>query len=92
MLRTGLIRHFCGHITVCYTQLITPTSCQWLAAVAGKRTDARPSRAVAKTALTYGILASKVAGFLGCVQSESLPMQNEPERRTSFQYKMSLKD
>jgi hypothetical protein len=26
-----------------------------------------------------------------CVR-ESLPMQDEPERRTGFQYKMSLKD
>jgi hypothetical protein len=26
------------------------------------------------------------------VQPESLPMQDEPERRTGFQYKMSLKD
>ena len=38
------------------------------------------------------MLASKVVRFLGCVKSESLPMQDEPERRTGFQYKMSLKD
>ena len=38
-----LLSHYC-----LLHYLITPTSCQWLAAVAGKRTDARPSRAVAK--------------------------------------------
>src|ERR1700691_888956 len=34
---------------------------------------------------------STVVRFLGGVESESFPMQDEPERRTSFQHKMSLK-
>src|ERR1700722_10498438 len=35
MLRTGLIRHFWCHITVCYTQLITPTRADELPVVGG---------------------------------------------------------
>jgi hypothetical protein len=35
MLRTGLIRHFRCHITVCYTQLITPTSVDELPVAGG---------------------------------------------------------
>ena len=35
MLRTGLIRHFRCHITVCYTQLITPTSADDLPVAGG---------------------------------------------------------
>jgi hypothetical protein len=37
------------------------------------------------------ILTSTVVRFLGRVERESFPMQDEPERRTSFQHKMSLK-
>jgi hypothetical protein len=38
------------------------------------------------------ILASKIVRFLGRVESESCPTQDEPEGRACFQYKMSLRD
>ena len=58
MLRAGVIRHFRCHITVCYTQVITPTSADAFPGLTADarvpRTGARPSKAVAKTALTCG--------------------------------------
>jgi hypothetical protein len=50
MLRTGVIRRFRCHISICYTRVTTPTSAmpsRWLAADARvERAGARPSRAV----------------------------------------------
>ena len=52
------------------------------------QSQAGPSR---KTALMV-VATPTVVRFLGFVERESLPMQDEPEGRTGFQYKMSLKD
>ena len=44
-----------------------------------------------KTALVW-IIGPTLVRFLDLVQGESFPTQDEPERRTCFQHKMSLKD
>ena len=59
MLRTGVIRHFDRHFTVCYTEAIRLASADTFPVVGGnaraERTNARPNRAVVvKTALTCG--------------------------------------
>jgi hypothetical protein len=64
----------------------------WAADARVERMGARPNRAVVvKTALTC-VLTLTVVRFWNLVESESFPMQDEPERRTCFQHKMSLKD
>ena len=52
------------------------------------QTQAGPS---CKTALMV-VATPTVVRFLGFVERESFPMQDEPEGRPCFQHKMSLKD
>jgi hypothetical protein len=74
MPRTGLTRHFRCHITVCYTQLITPTSADELPVVGGRCTGGahrcKVKQGCHEDRADVWILASKVVRFGGRVQSE----------------------
>jgi hypothetical protein len=74
MPRTGLTRHFRCHITVCYTQLITPTSADELPVVGGRCTGGAHRCKVKQRSREdragVWILTSKVVRFGGRVQSE----------------------
>jgi hypothetical protein len=77
MPRTSLTRHFRCHITVCYTQLITPTSVDELPVVGGRCTGGAHRRKVKQGCREdrsdVWILASKVVRFGGRVQRLSEP-------------------
>jgi hypothetical protein len=70
---TGLTRHFRCHITVCYTQLITPTSANELPVVGGRCTGGahrcKVKQGCREDRADIWILASKVVRFGGRVQS-----------------------
>ena len=75
MLRTRLIRRFCGHITVCDHRLIALTSADVFPVVGGKRTG-RARRCKAKQrrrqdGADVWILAPTVVRFLSGVQNET---------------------
>jgi hypothetical protein len=73
--RTGLTRHFRCHITVCYTQLITPTGADVLKVVGGRCTGGarrcKVNQGCREDRADVLILASKVVRFGGRVQSEN---------------------
>jgi hypothetical protein len=96
ILRTDVIRHF--DITL---RLATPdimlTSADAFAVVVGGCTGrAHGCKAKqgsrGKDCADGCFLTPTVVRFWDLVQRESLPMQDEPEGRTGFQHKMSLKD
>jgi hypothetical protein len=70
----GLIRHFRCHITVCYTQLITPTSADELPVAGGTCTGGahrcRAKQGCREDRSDVWILDSKIVRFSGGVQSE----------------------
>jgi hypothetical protein len=74
MPRTGLNRRFRCHITVCYTQLITPTSADELPVVGGSCTGGgrrcNVKQGCREDRADVWIPASKVVRFGGRVQSE----------------------
>jgi hypothetical protein len=74
MPRTGLTRHFRCHITVCYTQLITPKSADELPVVGGRCTGGahrcKVKQGCREDRADVWIPASKVVRFRGRVQSE----------------------
>jgi hypothetical protein len=57
-----------------------------------KRTGARLSRVVVAKRLRRLNVTPTLVRFLVGINPESFPTQDEPERRTCFQHKMSLKD
>jgi hypothetical protein len=94
MLRTGVIRHFMSLYCLLHPshQLARADVSPVVAADArAERTGARPSRAIVARRLRRLDLTSTLVRFLAGIKRESFPMQDEPERRTSFQHKMSLK-
>jgi hypothetical protein len=74
MPRTDLTYRFRFHITVCYTQLITPTSADELPVVGGRCTcgahQCKVKQGCREDRADVWILASKVVRFRGRVQSE----------------------
>ncbi len=85
-----------SHYCLLHTQLITLTSADELPVVGDSCTGGarrcKVKQGCREDRPDVWILASKVVRFGGRVQRQSFPMQDEPERRTCFQHKMSLKD
>src|ERR1700677_1118125 len=64
---------------------------RWFASCAGRAPVQGQAGPSWQDGADVWILTSTVVRFWGCVERESLPMQDEPERRPCFQHKMSLK-